>query len=83
MGDETSQRTWTPALIYDSLRYSPTVKDVMTVKGYLFEEFGLPIELIDAMVEYAEYWPHTTTITNTSTIIRAQRDCENKLIVGA
>lgn len=83
MGDsESSQQTWSPAHIYDSSRYSPSVNDVMDVKGCLFEEFGLPIELIDTLIDYAEYWPHTTNVTSTSTIIRAQRDRENQFIVG-
>lgn len=78
---ENSQKTWSQ-IVCEPSRYNPSVKDVMSVKGYLFETFNIPIELIDKMIDYAEYWPHTTTCTDTPTIIRAQRDNENKLVVG-
>jgi hypothetical protein len=79
---ETSEKSWTPAAVYDSSRYSPSVSDVLDVKSYLFKRFDLPIELIDTIIDTAEYWPHTSTITDHSTMIRAQRDRENQFIVS-
>jgi len=78
---EGSEKSWTPATAYHSSRYSPSVSDVLDIKSYLFKKFSLPVELIDSVIEFAEYWPHTTTITKTSTTIRAQRDRENQFIL--
>ncbi|KAK6594584.1 hypothetical protein H4I96_10315 [Botrytis cinerea] len=49
---------------YDSERYQPSLEDVLTVKNTLFTlrpESPLPLELIDAIIDLSEYWPHTTT----------------------
>ncbi|TGO90686.1 hypothetical protein BPOR_0055g00290 [Botrytis porri] len=49
---------------YDSERYQPSLEDVLTVKNILFTlrpESPLPLELIDAIIDLSEYWPHTTT----------------------
>jgi len=43
---------------------SPSVMDVLTVKAMLFKCLELPPELIDVIIDYAEYWPHTTAYTN-------------------
>lgn len=37
----------------------PTVADVLVVKAILIQT-SLPLELIDAIIDYAEYWPHTS-----------------------
>lgn len=41
----------------------PAVEDVLIVKNILQIRGRLPIELIDCIIDYAEYWPHTTTFT--------------------
>lgn len=46
---------------YDSSRYAPFVRDVLSVKELLFWNKKLPIELIDTIIDFAEYWPRTTT----------------------
>ncbi|KAK2624670.1 hypothetical protein QTJ16_005863 [Diplocarpon rosae] len=46
---------------YDSERYTPSTKDVYSVKSDLVKKFALPIELVDTVVDFAEYWPRTTT----------------------
>lgn len=38
--------------------YSPTVKDVFRVKATLRAK--LPLEIIDVIIDFAEYWPHVT-----------------------
>jgi hypothetical protein len=41
----------------------PTVQDVLRVKSLLEQapsSMTLPLELIDIILDYAEYWPHTT-----------------------
>ena len=79
---ETLERSWTPVTAYESSRYSPSVSDVLEVKAILSKNFDLPIELIDSIIDTAEYWPHTSTVTNHATMIRAQRDRENEFIVS-
>lgn len=39
--------------------YSPTIKDVFCVKATL--RVKLPLEIIDAIIDFAEYWPHVTS----------------------
>ncbi|KAK1758671.1 hypothetical protein QBC47DRAFT_375442 [Echria macrotheca] len=40
--------------------YEPTIHDVLIVKAMLIKAMRLPPEIIDQVVEKAEYWPHTT-----------------------
>ena len=63
--------------------YSPSVDDVFRVKANIFEKTRLPIDLIDSIIDYAQYWPHTTTVTASETIVRTGRSqIENVFIVG-
>jgi len=39
-----------------------SVKDVFEVKQLLFDRSGLPLELIDVVIDFAEYWPYTSTV---------------------
>lgn len=44
--------------------YFPTISDVLAVKSLLLtfpQSSRLPIELIDIIIDYAHYWPHTST----------------------
>lgn len=42
---------------------SPSPNDVLEVKNVLLEAFALPLEIIDLVIDYAEYWPRTTVST--------------------
>ena len=53
----------------DSEGYKPSVFDVVTVKDALHKKSSLPYELVDYIVDLAEYWPHTTTITTQATTV--------------
>ncbi|TGO13070.1 hypothetical protein BTUL_0077g00230 [Botrytis tulipae] len=85
---------------YDSERYQPSLEDVLTVKNILFTlrpESPLPLELIDAIIDLSEYWPHTTTtgfffpgqeegdqnvnISSREVTIRAGGPLENKFLL--
>ncbi|OAA60388.1 hypothetical protein SPI_05512 [Niveomyces insectorum RCEF 264] len=44
--------------------YEPTVADVFVVKALLHRSGRLPLELVDAIVDLAGYWPHTTAEVN-------------------
>lgn len=43
-----------------SPRPGPSVLDVLVTKALLHKGCNLPIELVDVIIEHAEYWPHTT-----------------------
>ncbi|OBT90712.1 hypothetical protein VE02_00595 [Pseudogymnoascus sp. 03VT05] len=45
----------------NSLAFKPTVPDVFVVKAML-QSLSLPPELADAIIDYAEYWPHTSAV---------------------
>ncbi|KAL3418845.1 hypothetical protein PVAG01_09067 [Phlyctema vagabunda] len=42
----------------------PSVADVLKVKQYFIDRAALPIELIDTILDHAEYWPCTSTSTS-------------------
>lgn len=39
-----------------------STKDVFEVKQLLFDKFDLPLELIDVVIDFAEYWPSSSSI---------------------
>ena len=41
-------------------RYEPTFSDVIVVKAMLNKALAVPAEIVDQIVDLAEYWPHTT-----------------------
>ena len=50
-------------------RHEPSIVDVIVVKAMLTKALSLPPEIIDRIVDLAEYWPHTTTELNGTTVI--------------
>jgi hypothetical protein len=63
-------------------RYTPSVQDVIVVKQILTKKGKLPLELIDTIIDFAEYWIKTTTCrTNGEISVRAGRERENMLLV--
>jgi hypothetical protein len=50
-------------------QYEPSVVDVIVVKAMLTKALSFPPEIIDRIVDVAEYWPHTTTELNGTTVI--------------
>jgi hypothetical protein len=65
---------------------SPTPRDVLLVKKILLEKARLPLELVDTIIDCAEYWPCTTTIRQTTPdteiTIRAGGRNENQFLVS-
>ncbi len=57
--------------------YEPTVLDVLVVKAMLQKAMRLPGELIDLVIDQAEYWPHTTASFD------QQRDGELSVLGGS
>ncbi|KAK4103349.1 hypothetical protein N658DRAFT_494680 [Parathielavia hyrcaniae] len=41
--------------------HEPSVADVMVVKAMLTKALNIPLEIINSIVDHAEYWPHTTS----------------------
>ena len=67
--------------------YEPTVLDVIVVKAMLNKALRLPPEIIDTVVDMAEYWPHTSTemiYTGRPAIARknATSGAENQFLVS-
>jgi hypothetical protein len=67
--------------------YEPTVTDVFDVRDMMIKSLGLPLELIEAIIDAAEYWPHTTAVCDfTATpdgplFVRSGRNNEDVFLV--
>jgi len=63
-------------------RYTPSVEDILAVKQTLVKKGKLPLELVDTIIDFAEYWVKSTTCrTNGEISIRAGRERENMLLL--
>ncbi|KAI5837488.1 hypothetical protein DFP73DRAFT_568245 [Morchella snyderi] len=51
-----------------NINHQPTVQDVLSVKRCFMKM--LPIELVDQIITFSEYWPHYTTELAEGTIVR-------------
>jgi hypothetical protein len=49
-----------------------SAKDIFEVKQLLFDNFDLPLELIDVVIDYAEYWPFTTSVFSPGTPLQVR-----------
>ncbi|AEO54578.1 hypothetical protein MYCTH_2297284 [Thermothelomyces thermophilus ATCC 42464] len=61
--------------------YEPSVADVLVTKAMLCKALRLPPEIVDTIVDHAEYWPHTTTrvdYPNDSLIARGKNNFGNR-----
>ncbi|PMD30891.1 hypothetical protein L207DRAFT_520003 [Hyaloscypha variabilis F] len=62
--------------------HTPSVEDILTVKQILATKGKLPLELIDTIIDFAEYWIKTTTCrTDGEVRVLAGREGENKLLL--
>jgi hypothetical protein len=70
---------------------SPTGDDVVAVKKLFLESRKLPLELIDSIVDMAEYWPHTRSVfrrekgdnnSENPLYVKSGDEGENRLLVG-
>jgi hypothetical protein len=69
--------------LYDSDRYVPSIQDVLAVKQVLNKKGHLPLELVDTIIDFAEYWVRTTTCrTGGEITVNAGQEWENKLLVS-
>jgi hypothetical protein len=64
-------------------RYTPSIQDILEVKQILTEKGALPLEIVDTIVDFAEYWIKTTTCrTRGQVTVRAGGEFENTLLVS-
>jgi hypothetical protein len=64
-------------------QHIPSPQDVLDVKQILTKKGKLPLELVDNIIDAADYWVKTTTCrTNGEVSIQAGKDRENKLLVS-
>ncbi|RFU32384.1 hypothetical protein B7463_g3953, partial [Scytalidium lignicola] len=42
-------------------RHEPSVADVLIAKQLIRYKSSLPLEIVDLIIDFAEYWPHSTT----------------------
>lgn len=65
--------------------YEPSIADVLVVKAMLTKGIckSLPRELVDLVLDYAEYWPHMTVHEsfNNQCVARGRSNRENRLIL--
>lgn len=66
--------------------HEPTIADVLIVKTMLNKAMSLPPEIVDAVADYAEYWPHTTSealFGDPPLRVRGNSDEEDKFLVSS
>jgi hypothetical protein len=79
--DETPDHANMP--IYDSDRYAPSVQDILAVKRILIKTGELPLELVDTIIDFAEYWVRSTTLrTDRKIQVQSGPGHENMLLVS-
>jgi hypothetical protein len=63
--------------------FEPSVEDVFSVKTILSRNLELPLELVDVIIDHAEYWPHTSVIrAGEELAVRAGTGHENQFLVS-
>lgn len=64
-------------------RYTPSIQDILEVKQILIEKGALPLEIVDTIIDFAEYWIKSTTCrTRGQVTVRAGGEFENTLLVS-
>lgn len=64
-------------------QYTPSFQDIIDVKQILTKKGALPLELVETIIDYAEYWIISTTCrTRGQVTILAGGEFENKLLVS-
>ena len=49
----------------DEFVYNPSVQDILKVKDIIQEASNMPLELIDEVIDFAEYWACSSTVKST------------------
>ena len=68
--------------VSDKKLYDPSPRDVIIVRYLLRVIASLPLELIDTIIDLAEYWPCVSTINTTNHNVRSSQNDGNKFVVS-
>lgn len=60
----------------------PSAMDVVVVKMMLQQGLRLPPEVVLSILDFAEYWPHTTAVMDRPLAVPSGRQRENRFIVS-
>lgn len=64
-------------------QFEPTLKEVLLLKEELQQKTRLPIELIESIIDLAEYWPHTiSTFNERKRVVSGREEDESQFIVS-
>lgn len=63
--------------------HEPSAMDVVVVKMMLQQGLRLPPEVVLSVLDFAEYWPHTTAVMDRPLTVPSGRRRENRLIVSS
>ncbi|KAK4156783.1 hypothetical protein C8A00DRAFT_30333 [Chaetomidium leptoderma] len=61
--------------------YEPSVADVLVIKAMLNKALSIPPEIVDTIVDIAEYWPHTTTFSDSTVVAGTNYPAENVFLL--
>ncbi|KAK7739050.1 hypothetical protein SLS53_005948 [Cytospora paraplurivora] len=61
--------------------FEPTPMDVVVVKAMLSEGLKLPPEIVLSIIDFAEYWPHTSVRLDHSITVHSGRNRENQFVL--
>ena len=66
-------------------QFEPFLEDVLEAKSDLHRGLKIPMELVDAILDFAEYWPHTTTVRRSGhiTVRTGRGHKEEEFVVSA
>jgi hypothetical protein len=68
--------------VSDRKVYNPCPRDVIFVKNLLRIIASLPLELVDTIIDLAEYWPCVTTINSAVPTVQSLQNNGNQLVVS-
>lgn len=71
----------TPGLAAAEPFQDPTVEDVFLVKAIFKAATPLPLEIVDTIIDHAEYWPRTTSFIQPALSARGSTPKEDVFIV--
>ncbi|CAN8100797.1 unnamed protein product [Discula destructiva] len=82
----TSDDSGSPTLLGDNSEgpknaYKPSAMDVVVLKMMLQQGLHLPAEVVLSILDFAEYWPHTTATLDHSMIVRTGAANENAFVL--
>ncbi|KAK3897791.1 hypothetical protein C8A05DRAFT_47704 [Staphylotrichum tortipilum] len=71
-----------PASETSETPHEPSIADVLVVKAMLTRALALPVEIVDAIADLAEYWPHSTVHASFQRTVASHRS-ENVFLLRA